>query len=665
MDKKKKPLDIVKQVKKDLSKYRKNFETLWEDEEDAYYGKIWKNTPEFRPYENMCFQIVESEVPILSDSYPGVAVKVTDPEFLEQSKILQKGIDWVLESQNFQIKFPNVVRKSLISAPSYLHPYYDANAKNGEGENRIEQIDWRFVWLSGNSEYIEDCDKARIELKRSREWLKLNYKNFTKEIENQKPDIIEKSERDHQLERFDSMEYARRKKPAMYQDDDMLKLVKTYIRDYSLEEIPQEETIEDIEKEKEQLAEGMSPDINLYEDHNYHIEAHSQEIMEIFAQVGAQDEESFQMAIEQILAESPESGVEELVFKVELLKSHIEEHQVLQKENPKGGRPKYKNGLRVIETLEDKTVLYDGPSQDDHAEIPLVPFYAYRDGTIYGYGEIRNIIDSERMKAELQYKEYEGLRKVANPGLIVDEESGLTEDDITNEDGAIYVLPQGTNVRYLQPGSVSPQIGQFNQDRKRSILDISGVNEATQGKMPAPNAAAYTVEKINQQAVGRIRLKDRQNQRYSIKRLGKLLASNIIQYWTNDKVLYLTEEGDQIDQIVFNPIGMQELEYEVEISEGSMAGIDKDSYNAMLFNLLNAGQITLKDILELGDIPKAKKLKAIVAERENTEAQLQQMQQENILLKGQYAPQSLTEEEAEIFAQLQSEAQMTPNDGQV
>lgn len=665
-EKKDESKELVKKVKSDLQAYRKNFEKLWKEEEEAYFGKIWKHKDGYRPYENHVFQIIESEVPILTDSYPSPAVKVSNPDFIEQGKNLQKSVDWVMNQQNFQLKFPSVVRDSLIAAPGFMHPYYDANANNGEGEIKIENLNWKNVWLSSNSMFIEDCEKARIELCRSKSWLKLNYKNFSKEIEEMSGSVQTGKNEGRVSERYDLGGYSSRSVPPEYTDADTLKLVKTYVRDYSVEAIPQDETIEDLQKELASINGGEMPNINKWEDHAKHIEAHEMAIEEIFAKYGLPLEsgiEILEQVIEQVIEESPESDAYDDLFKVQLLNRHIEEHKILQKENPENGKLKYPNGLRVIETLND-ICLYDGPSRDEHNEIPLIPFYAYRDGTIYGFGEVRNILDSQRMQAVLQYKEYKGLQRVANPKVIVDKETGLTEDDITNEDGAIYIIPQGTNIRDVSPNSVSPQIGSFNNDRKRAIAEISGVNEVTQGYTPNANASGVTVKRTQQQAIGRIRLKDRQNQRYSIKRLGELIAKLIIQYWTEEKVLALENNEGNYEKLIFNPFEMTDIDYQVEIAEGSMAGIDKESFNNLMVQFLGAGHITFNNFLEVAEIPKAKKIKEMIKKRDEVTASLQSLQQENIILKGQLNPELLTPEEMEIFSQLSSE-QQTPNIGQV
>lgn len=648
---KKASLDVVSEVKSDLSRYREQFEKCWKEEEDSYYGKVWKDQDGYRPVENFMFQTVESEVPILTDAYPATTVKVDDPAYLKQAENLNKAVKWVYEDQDFQLKLPMVIRSSLMSAPGFIHPYYDANAKNGQGEIVHEVVPWTGVWLHGGALFVEKAESARIELFRSRSWLKVNYPNFAKEIDSAKGEASG-SNSDRGSETRDSGNgYAKRKRPEPYKDKNTLKLVKTFLKDYTIEPIPTEETAEQVQSELAALGSGEGMDVAKWQDHKAHIEAHLQDLEALYNELGVSSAQGFEEAskiADVILQESPESGAGDIVFKIKLLENHIEEHKVLSKENPQGGRLKYPNALRCIETVGD-IVLHDGPSRDKHCEIPLVPFYCYRDSTIYGFGEIRNILDSQRMHSVLQYKEYKGLQLVMNPSIIVDQESGLTEDDVSNEDGAVYVVPQGTGLRHLEPGHVSTQAGNFNNERKRSIADISGVNEATQGRMPAPNASGVTVERTQQQAIGRIRLKDRQNQKYSIKRLGKLTASLILQYWTEEKTLKLEDVGGDHQQIVFNPLEMEDMEYEIDIAPGSMAGIDKDSFNAMLMQFLKGGHLTFDEVLQVGEFPRKEQILELYKQRNDTNSQLQQIQMENIKLKAQISPELLTPEEAQMF----------------
>ena len=637
-------------IKTDLGKYRKQFESFWKECEDAYHGQIWKNSDGYRPYENNIFEIIESEVPILTDSIPSSSVRIDDPNKIEQGKVLNKSLEFVYKNQSFPIKYPMLVRASLISAPSYMHVYYDANANNGQGEIKHEIIDWRQVMLDGKPLFIEECEKARLELTRSKEYLKMAYMSYAEEIEKLKGQDLEDTDSNSASRETQDTGggYSQRRAPSKYVDTDTLKLIKTYIKSYETEKIPEEVTQEEFQSEAEELASGGSPDVSKWQDHKAHIEQHKAEIMQMLQSFGVSTPEELEVLSAQLEPEEAQP-VMDTFFKVNLLIMHIEAHNELGKENPKGHRLKYPNGMREIHTINDKVVVYDGKALCDHAEIPLAPFYCYRNGTIYGEGEVRNIIDSQRMKAIMEFKEYKQLQRVANPNVIIDKESGLTKDDYSNEDGGVYVLPQGANIRQMEAGRASEQLPRFADRRFKSIQEISGVNEATQGELMHPNQSGVSVDKVQQQAIGRIRLKDRQFQYYSIKRVAFLTTSEIIQNWTEEKLLEVNNDQGDIQEIIFNPLDVQDLKWNIELDSSSMAGVDKDAYTAMLRNDVMNGHLTYDQFLKIAPIPNKEKLIELREESNEQQQQMQEMQaqgeelsanleavqMENIRLKGE------------------------------
>lgn len=657
-------LKLVEKKKSAYKKYRKQFEKAWIEYEDGYYGRIWKYTDGYRPYENTLFQLVESELPILTDSMAIPSAKVDDPSYLEQAKNLGNALEWVFNDQDFQTKQVDAYRKTLMSGPAWYHVYYDLNADNGDGQEIIEVLDWRQVYLDGSVMDIKACPGASIDLIRKRSWLVLNYPKYAEQIEKIKEEDI-KSDYDYYntdsgREKYDTGSYANRERPLPYQDEDTLVMNKTFIQDFSLESIPQEETQEELQEEAQTLNNGESPDVNKWQDHDAHMQFHYAQRAEIMAQLGLPPEASYEdaeMVVDQVLQESPDAGVDTFLFQIKILDMHNEEHEEMKKVNPSGKRLKYPNGLRQIETL-GKLVLYDGKSKSKHNQIPLAPVYCYRNGTIYGDGEIRNLIDSQRMQAIMAYKEYKGLQRVANPEKHVSASANLTKEDISNEDGAIYILPDDAYINNVSPGNISPQLGQFAQTRIETMRQISGINEQSQGESPHPNQSGLAINKLQQQAIGRIRMKSRL-QMDSLKRLGFLIASDIIQFWSNEKVLKLEDMGAESKQVIFNPIDYQDLKYEVVMAEGTMAGIDKDAFNAYMYGLLNNNRITFGQYLQVVDLPKTKKLQEFAAENDETQAQVQDLQSqleqvkvENLKLKAQVSPEFLTMDERKALEEV-------------
>jgi len=660
----KKPIEIVGEVEKELKKFLNQFMKGWDEETNIYYGDIWENNQN-RPFENNVFEIIEGELPVLTDSISGITANVEDPEYMDQAKNLVKAVEWVLKKEQFQIKHPQLVRDSLVAAPGYLYIDHDINGRDGDGAIKLEILPYYQVRLDGAVSLLEDSAKDQIDLYRRKNWLKTRYPKFADEISSMKAksDSADKHS-DRGRETQDTGGRNKRSRPMRHTADDILKLQITYIKDTSLEDIPIEETAQLLEEENELLTNGDPADVNIYQDHDAHIESHQDLNANIKESLGLSPEASFEeveTVIEQLLEQNPDGDFANLLMILKINENHIEEHSTLKKENPKGGRLKYPGGWRVIETIQ-KTVVYDGTSRYDHNEFPVVPWYCYKDGTIYGFSEVRNLVDSQRMQAVMSYKEYKGLQKVANPSLAIFKDSGLTKDDVTNEDGGVYEIKDGSKPPvHIQPGVVSEQVSRFNANRSQKMQDISGINEATQGKMPTPQTAAMTVEKVQNQAIGRIRLKDRLNDHYSMKRLGRLIASNIIQFWTTEKVLRLENKDGSHEAVIFNPLDMQDLDFEIDIAPGSMAGVDKDSYNAMLMGFLQSQHITFDQFLEVADIPKAEKLRELTSTEQQKAEAMEALQMELLQMKGQFTPEALSEEEVEILEQSEM---MGANQGQ-
>lgn len=652
-------LKCVDQIESDLKSHRKQFEGNWSREEEVYYGRMWRNKTKRQPFENLVFEAIESEVPVLTDSVPSVVAKPKDDEFEDQAKSLTAAVEWVFSDQKFDIKYPDIVRKTLIGGPSYVFAYYDAKANDGNGQVVNEVLHWSQVWLSGE-EFIEKTSKAKFKVPRTKDWLKSRYPNFKEEIDKLKGEEKGQSGNFEGLETRDTQGRYYRTKPQEYRDKDLLDLVYVYKKDEStLEDIPEEITLKELEKDSMALQSGEPMDVNLYQDHPRHIEAKMQIRAALLEELGLPIQATADMAYEQATAlaeQNPEAaeGFQEQLAKLAMVESNIEAHKALLRENPKGQRLKYPGGYRVIEKV-DQVILYDGPIKGEKTAktIPLAPFYCYKVGA-YSHSEVREIMDSVEMHSIMTYKQYKGLQRIANPIVVANKASQITEENFSNEDGAFYSIPDGGILEYKNPGNISPQLEEFCQNRKRSIKDISGINETVEGRQVHADQSGVAVGKTQDQAIGRIRLKDRNNQRYSIKRLGILNAHLVLEHWDDEKMLRVQDGRGGYEQIIFDPAEVKDLEFDIEISDGSMAGVDKDKYNALLTTWLVQGQITFKEYLQTGEFPRKNKLLSMVSEREDMEAQMQELQMQNLQLKAQFAPETLTPEEVQLLEAQQS-----------
>ena len=694
-------LKLVQEVKEETGKYREQFEKGWKEGEDFYYGKQHKTGENLKTTKNHLFKIIEGEVPILSDSMAGTTILSDREDRQDDALILEKSIRYVYNDQNLQLQLPSLIRSSLMSAPGYLYTYYDPDGNNGDGKVCIKKIPWKSVFLDGNVSLLEDAAKARIEVPMRKDAV-------ARMFPQKKDEILKQQSNGSSSIDIDNEDYETRDvsgtgdkmstgAPKEYKAKDIINYVETWVKSYDLKDIENEETFEEIQEELAQIAKGEAPDIGKWEDHAAHIQSHEGILESLLAKLGmplGTEFEQVQLMAEQVSQQNPEADFGQILLQIKILENHIEEHEELMKLNPTSQEPKYKDGWRVIKTV-GKVILYDGPNVEENGEIPIVPFYCYKDDTIYGFPESKNIIDPQKTLNEMDYKEYKGLKRVANPGWIADHESGITSDKLTNEDGIVVIKAKGTEVRRLEPGQISPQLERRMQNDILAMEDISGVNEATQGRTPSPNASGAAISSLQNQAIGRIRLKDRYIQHYSMKRLARLVSSLIINNWSTEKRLRLNTDTASVEELIFDPLKMSDLAYSVEITPGSMAGTDKEALNSFYFNMLAAGHIPFKEFLLVADFPKREILLKSAMEREKMqgeqEAQAQEqamMQQqqsqdqsnqeliklktENMKLRATINPELLSKEEKQILEEvMRNEANesitgnVTPNQGQV
>lgn len=660
------PIELRNEVKRELKKYRKQFEGDWKIFEDFYYGKQHKTGEDRKTTKNHIFRIIESEVPIMTDSMPGTVIIAQDEARDPDAKMLESGIKYVYRDQSLALLMPSLVRDSLIAAPGLLYLYFDPNAEKGQGKIRFKQVDWRNIYFDGNAQTLDDSTKFAIMEPMRKGEAQALWPEKHEEIEDDEgEDAHEDDNSGASFDQYEDKDLSQSQKgeviggrPKDFKAEDVGTYGEVWVKSYDLEEIPMGETVAEIEKENQQISNGEVPDVGKYEDHATHMQGHLPRRMQLVGQLGIAPDAPFeevQAVIEQIAAQSPDSGVEAILLQVKLLDDHMEIHKVRQSENPEGKRLKYPDGWRVIKTYNN-VLLEDGPNPPGIDEIPLVPFYAYKDKTIYGFGEVKNIHNPQTSLNEMDYKEYKGLKRVSNPGWVADSEAGVDENKLTSEEGIVVTKPRGTDVRRLEPGNISPQLSQRADRDELAIEKISGIREETQGAMPSPNASGFAINKLQLQSVGRIRLKDRMLAQYSMHRLGRLTAKFIMAYWNAEKRLRFRTDDNQIQTFFFDPMAVKDLEYSIEISEGSMAGVDKDSLNNLYAQFLAAGHIDFMEFLSVADIPKKSIIVQMVKDRMDKDAQLQDMQKQMIQLKGAVNPQLLTPEEQAAYTEMQRQA---------
>jgi len=631
----------------EAKEYRAQFESKWKEEQRFYMGKQWKFTDR-RPVKNWCFTIVEGELPILTDSRPASDVIPYQQEQMEDAKILSTGMNYVYDEQNLMLKVNEVMRNALKAGPAgYHYVGFDPCGEDGEGRITIKTLPWDQVFLDPSASLIEEANYAILDIPTKKEEAIKLYPKKKKDIEaictsneNAHGDLIDQYIDPTRWDGVGGISDETFEK-SRYKSEDTITIRETWMKDYSMEKIPMEITQEEIVKESQEIMQGVNPDIGLYENHEEHIRSHTEHKIAIVASaLGILEDQ-----VTDELIEAARADDQRIAVMLTLLEDHIEEHLLYQEDNKAGKRPKYPNYMRQVISIED-LVLYDGAPEVDDGMIPLVLYYCYKTGdSIYGFSEIRNLISCQKSFNEMDYSEYKGLKLNANSGWVKDENSGVDSDTLTNEEGLVVTKVQGTEVRRLEPGSISPQLGIRKQSDQIAMEQISGVNEATQGRRPTGVTAAQAIRYLQEQSVGRIRLKTRMLEEYSMLRLGKLITARIVYYWNTERMLRIYDQNGKIQYVKYDPERIQQMRYEVKVVPGSTAGLDKEAIFTVMSNLADKGVILPKTFIESVDIPYKNKILEDLEANDQMKAQLEALAMENQELK------ALLQEADKVMAQ--------------
>lgn len=634
-------------------KYRKQFEEDWTECLRFYEGQHYKNrNPQNRP-KNFVFQLVESEVPLLMDPMPSTDIISKDDEKSDQAEVLDAAKKHVYHEQNLFHKDVISMRDMLISGNAWQYVDYDADGEGGEGSVIVTTLDWDQVVIDPACTDIDQFRYVQIKLPMSCEDQKRKWPETADEAQKQPlKDAYKFSSSKYYDENQNVGSYGSANDTSRYESKDMTHVEVWYIKDYSMVEIPDDETQIEITEETAQLMQGINPDVHKWEDHQKHREGHTEQMVFMAAEMLQLPPENVTEDDIKALKENDEQAA--LLFSI--IEDHIKMHDMYIESMDKdevNKKPKYDNFIREI--IKTGQVIHsDGSPAINDGLIPLVPFYCYKGKRIYADGAVKNIIPMQKTINELDEKEFKGLKLNANSGWIADSQSGVDPDTLTDEDGIVVIKEQGTEVQRLPPGQISPQLRDRSMREFETMQRIEGVGEAILGEAPKVATSGIMMRRIQMQALGRIRLKSKMIEN-AILRRDKLIVSRIIKNWSNERKLRVEDGNGKYRFIKFSPDAVRDLPYDLVLSPGSMAGMDNEAIYESYKELLIAGAIDLKTFLEVTNLPKKQIILDKLAEQQQVEQQLQmgqQAMQENLQLKAQFAPQLLTPEEIQ---QMQSQ----------
>lgn len=146
----------------DAKRARKKFDADWETYWNAYKGETWKSEKgtgsKERPELNIIRAVIQTILPILTDTNPGFNVIPQDPGDFEFASMLGDAVDSLWERQSMQIKIVEVLMDQSVLPVGILKVRWNPMLEDGAGDVEIEVKDPRNIWLNPEAlDFDRDC----------------------------------------------------------------------------------------------------------------------------------------------------------------------------------------------------------------------------------------------------------------------------------------------------------------------------------------------------------------------------------------------------------------------------------------------------------------------------------------------------------------------------
>lgn len=276
-------------------------------------------------------------------------------------------------------------------------------------------------------------------------------------------------------------------------------------------------------------------------------------------------------------------------------------------------------------------ILDEGESPYNHGEHPyVVKAFPMVDGEIHPF--VADVIDQQRYINHYIILNDFLVKSSAKGSLIIDESSipsDMSLEDIADE----WTKYNGVIKLKLKDGAKVPQ-QMVNQSRVAGLQDmitlqmqlmddVSGVHGALQGKNATSGTSGILYEQqANNASTSIIDLLDTYSSFLGMGAKKKL--KNIQQFYDEPVIIKVAGRGGVV---AYDPQTMGGIDYDVALSESYDTPVYRAINNELLMQFLNAQQITLKQLLEVGSFPFADKLLQLIEGNESEMQQLQMQQQ--------------------------------------
>jgi hypothetical protein len=560
-------------------RHRNQYDAQWMEDYKFFLGKQWKGPrPSYRHTEviNLVWQVIQSQIPILTDAKPRVDFLPRDPTDREFVGMLNEMLDADWETNNWLYQLTELLYDGAIYGTGIADLCYNKDLRFGAGDIDFSSQEIFYIYPDPDAKDVNKdsrgfirarpmsvADVARLYPEKGK-YVKADVEDLLDRDKNVVEPLRYSSATDRRqtVETEGNGQYA--KKP------DKVMLIEAYYFDDEMQE-------------EEKQVEG-------------------------------------------------EDGAQSTVFEQRL---------------------KYPRGRYTVKAGD--VLLKDGPNPYDDGKFPFLRYTNYiLPREFFGESEIAPVRGPQRIANKIYSFMLDVLTLTGNPIWIMDSNSGVNPNLLTNAPGQVVEKNPGTDVHRESGTQLQPYIMQMF-DKTREIVDqISGAQDVSRGLPPGGVTAASAISSLQNAAQTRLRQKSR-NIDALLQNFGRMYCSRVMQFYSAPRVFrYTNNDGAQkyfrayvvdkdteagtikamrVQRFDENGQPMPEInEYElrgeidIKVTTGTALPFAKGEVKQEMLGLLDRGVIDRQEYFKQTDFPNWEAVEDRMKQREAQQAQAQAQQ---------------------------------------
>lgn len=283
--------------------------------------------------------------------------------------------------------------------------------------------------------------------------------------------------------------------------------------------------------------------------------------------------------------------------RIELDGKENEKVTVLTKYYRKNGEVVYDKATRSVDIC---TAVPLTPA-DTTVKIKLYPVAAMnwklRKACFYGIGEVEGLIPNQKLINFMQGMQGFAVQQMGFPKIIV--APGALKQPLTNEPGEIITDYTKGGISYLSPPPFSSAAAQLCNDMIDLTRVVTGTTEVATGESMGANMAASAIIALQNQAQTPVNEIQRHFWR-AVKEIGRIWLEFFKTYCSDEREI-VVEMGDEMQGRTFVGSSYANYDFDLQVDVGASSEYSAVLAQATLDKMLDRGDITIDQYIELSD----------------------------------------------------------------